>query len=116
MHKFFGPFPASYSTFNDADTMTIIDFVNSCQGAPAKPFARAGPGEIPPADKEFVMGIMRLDPRDRPSAEELIADGWFTEESPDTRAPLPGEAGKVGEVKKKGEEAAGSSGVSHGQK
>jgi serine/threonine protein kinase len=88
MHKFFGPFPQSYSDFNDPDTMTIINFINN-QGPPAKPFARCGPKEIPPADKEFIMKIMKLDPRDRPTAEQLLEDSWFTEESPDTRAPLP---------------------------
>ncbi len=70
--------------------MTIIDFING-QGPPAKPFARVGPKEIPPADMSFVMKIMKLDPRDRPTAEELLADVWFTEDSPDTRVPLPAE-------------------------
>ncbi|KAL2174911.1 kinase-like domain-containing protein [Thermothelomyces heterothallicus CBS 202.75] len=73
MHKFFGPFPQSFSDFNDPDTMTIINFINQ-QEPPVKPFARAGPREIPPADKEFILKIMKLDPRDRPTAEELLAD------------------------------------------
>ncbi|KAK3363696.1 kinase-like domain-containing protein [Lasiosphaeria hispida] len=88
MHKFFGPYPQSYSDFNNPDTMTIIDFINR-QEPPAKPFARSGPREIPPADKEFILKVMKLDPRDRPTAEELLADIWFTEESQDTRGPLP---------------------------
>ncbi|KAL2166366.1 hypothetical protein VTG60DRAFT_2899 [Thermothelomyces hinnuleus] len=91
------------SDFNDSDTMTIINFINQLQ-RPAKPFARAGPREIPPADKEFILKIMKLDPRDRPTAEELLADAWFTEESPDTRAPLPGEVGEPGKSKHPGEE------------
>ncbi|GAB1312314.1 Serine/threonine protein kinase [Madurella fahalii] len=86
MHKFFGPYPQSYNDFNDLGTMTIINFINR-QGPPAKPFARAGPMEILPADKEFILQIMKLDPRDRPAAEELLADVWFTEKSPDTREP-----------------------------
>lgn len=73
--------------------MRIIEFVNS-HGPPAKPFARASAREIAPADKEFMLKVMKLDPRDRPTAEELLADVWFTEESPDMRDPLPGEVGQ----------------------
>ncbi|KAK3986835.1 kinase-like protein [Cladorrhinum sp. PSN332] len=87
MHRYFGPFPQSYQDFNREDTTAIVNFINA-QGPPAKPFGRAGAGEFPPADKEFILKIMKLDPRDRPTAEELLTDPWFTEESPDTRVPL----------------------------
>jgi serine/threonine protein kinase len=90
MHRFFGPYPSSYSDFNDEMTLALIDVIDR-EGPPAKPFARVGPKEVPLADKEFILKIMKLDPRDRPTAEELLADVWFTEESQDTRAPLPGE-------------------------
>ncbi|KAK4452900.1 kinase-like protein [Podospora aff. communis PSN243] len=80
MHRFFGPFPHSYQDFKDEDTMTIIDFIN----APPKPFHRVGPREVPPADMEFFLKVMKLDPRDRPTAEELLADVWFSEKSQDT--------------------------------
>jgi serine/threonine protein kinase len=90
MHRFFGPFPQSYQDFKDEDTMTIINFINA-QGPPPKPFHRVGPREIPQADMEFLLKIMKLDPRDRPTAEELLADVWFTDESRDTRDPLPGD-------------------------
>ncbi|KAK0633609.1 kinase-like domain-containing protein [Immersiella caudata] len=90
MHRFFGPFPQSYHDFNDEDTMTIINFINA-QGPPPKPFHRVGPREVPSADTAFLLKIMKLDPRDRPTAEELLADVWFTEESQDTRDLLPGE-------------------------
>ncbi|KAK4136882.1 kinase-like protein [Trichocladium antarcticum] len=107
MHRFFGPYPRSYGDFNDTATMTIIDFIHR-QGPPAKPFARVGPREMPPADKEFILKIMKLDPRDRPTAEELLADTWFMEESPDTRDPLPGEVGQPEEAKQHGEEGPGT--------
>ncbi|KAB5547133.1 kinase-like domain-containing protein [Coniochaeta sp. 2T2.1] len=90
MHRFFGPFPQSYQDFKDEDTMAIVDFINGL-GPPPKPFHRVGLREVPPADMEFLLKIMKLDPRDRPTAEELLADAWFTEESQDTRDPLPGE-------------------------
>jgi serine/threonine protein kinase len=88
MHRFFGSYPQSCQDFKDEDTMTIINFINA-QGPPAKPFHRVGPREVPSADMEFLLKIMKLDPRDRPIAEELLADVWFTEESQDTRNPLP---------------------------
>ncbi|KAJ9134199.1 Kinase-like protein [Coniochaeta hoffmannii] len=69
MYKFFGPYPQSCDDFNDSDTIP----------------------EIPPADKAFILKIMKLDPRDRPTADQLLEDEWFTEESEDTRVPLPEE-------------------------
>jgi hypothetical protein len=52
MHRFFGPYPPSYSDFNDAGTLTIINFINN-QEPPAKPVARAGPREIPQPIRSF---------------------------------------------------------------
>ncbi|KAH6627936.1 kinase-like domain-containing protein, partial [Chaetomium tenue] len=104
MYRFFGPYPQSYESFNDPDTITIINFINH-QEPPAKPFARVTTREIPLADKKFLLKIMKLDPRDRPTAEELLADEWFTEESEDTREPLPvsREVQQTAEAKKDGE-------------
>ncbi|KAK0724145.1 kinase-like domain-containing protein [Lasiosphaeris hirsuta] len=90
MHRFFGPFPQSYQDFKDEDTMTIINFINA-QGPPVKPFHRVGPRGVSPADMEFLLKVVKLDPRDRPTAEELLADVWFMEDSQDTRDPLPGD-------------------------
>jgi hypothetical protein len=42
---------------------------------------------------------MKLDPRDRPTAEELLADVQFAEESLDTRDPLSEEVGQPEEAK-----------------
>ncbi|KAK3306268.1 kinase-like domain-containing protein [Chaetomium strumarium] len=57
MYKFFGPFPESYKDFNDEETMIFR--------------------EIPPADKSFILKIMKLDPRDRPTAQQLLQDEWL---------------------------------------
>jgi hypothetical protein len=57
-------------------------------GASSEAIRSGRPEGDTPADKEFLLKIMKLDPRDRPTAEELLADTWFTEESPATRAPL----------------------------
>ncbi|KAL8285053.1 hypothetical protein RB600_009474, partial [Gaeumannomyces tritici] len=98
MHKFFGPFPHSYHhDIKDSGVSLVINVING-QGPPAKPFIRVTTKEIAPADKEFILKILKLDPRNRPTAEELLADTWFTEESPDTREPLPEEVKQLGEA------------------
>lgn len=42
-----------------------------------KLFSRVSEQEISKGDREFVLKIMKLDPRDRPSAAELLQDRWF---------------------------------------
>ncbi|KAK7723277.1 hypothetical protein SLS63_008930 [Diaporthe eres] len=85
MYKFFGPFPSNYS--DNPDTMTVINFFNN-SGPPEKPFRLVTTKEISAADKKFLLKVMKLDPRERPTVEELLEDEWFTEESEDTRIPL----------------------------
>jgi serine/threonine protein kinase len=46
--------------------------------------------EVSDADKAFILRIMKLDPRDRPTATELLEDKWFRtqpEVSSDNTAP-----------------------------
>ncbi|KAK4208486.1 kinase-like protein [Rhypophila decipiens] len=69
-YKFFGPFPQTYDDFKREDVLTIIQWIHA-HGPPEKPFHRATPKEVPPADLAFILKIMKLDPRDRPTAEEL---------------------------------------------
>ena len=67
--------------------MAVIGYIHGL-GPPTKPHHLVTRREIPPADRDFVLKIMKLDPRDRPTAEWLLDDPWFTEESEDTRDPL----------------------------
>ncbi|KAK7698704.1 hypothetical protein SLS64_012315 [Diaporthe eres] len=67
--------------------MTVINFFNN-SGPPEKPFRLVTTKEISAADKKFLLKVMKLDPRERPTVEELLEDEWFTEESEDTRIPL----------------------------
>ncbi|OTA87221.1 hypothetical protein M434DRAFT_399591 [Hypoxylon sp. CO27-5] len=90
MHKFFGPFPRSYDDFKDPGVISVINVIHH-EGPLEKPFHLIATKEVAPADKKFILKIMKLDPRDRPTAEELLADEWFTEESEDTRVPIKGE-------------------------
>jgi serine/threonine protein kinase len=86
MYNSFGPFPPAIAEIIDQDSFQIIYFLTQ-QGPPKKPLQRWSDKEIPRADGEFIRRILKLDPRDRPTVEEILQDEWFTEESDDTRAP-----------------------------
>ncbi|TVY34706.1 hypothetical protein LSUB1_G005774 [Lachnellula subtilissima] len=78
---FFGPFPLTYSDllpqedgrweFVGDATQYIIDKQKW------KPFARAEDKELAEEDRTFICRIMKLDPRDRPTARELLLDPWL---------------------------------------
>lgn len=65
MHRYFGPFPDSIQEIADDNAVGIIDFIHS-MGPPTKPCRQVTRREIPPADRDFVLKIMKLDYRDRP--------------------------------------------------
>ena len=44
-----------------------------------KPFHMVKDKEFEPADKDFIIKIMKLDPRDRPTAKELLQESWFAD-------------------------------------
>ncbi|OLN95709.1 Serine/threonine-protein kinase cst-1 [Colletotrichum chlorophyti] len=88
MYHFLGPFPPSIAEIIDPETFEIIHFLNQ-QGPPQRPLERWTKKEIPSADNRFIRRILKLDTRDRPTVEEILEDEWFTEESDDTREPLP---------------------------
>lgn len=90
MYRVFGPFPQTYEDFADINPnlLPVIQIIHQEYGPPERPFCRISPIEVSPADKVFLLKIMKLDPRDRPTAQQLLDDEWFTEESEDTRMPL----------------------------
>ena len=81
-NKLFGPFPLTYQDFTTYEEQEIIaGIIREVPGAEMKPFYRLSEREICTAHKAFVLKIMKLDPRDRPTAQELLQDEWFTERS-----------------------------------
>jgi casein kinase II subunit alpha len=42
-----------------------------------RPFAKAEDKELAEEDRTFICKIMKLDPRDRPTARELLQDPWL---------------------------------------
>ncbi|GAB1197174.1 hypothetical protein APSETT444_006465 [Aspergillus pseudonomiae] len=79
--QFFGPFPLTYRELCDQDTLNLlIQVMKSITPEMKKPLTRISEKELAKEDKEFILGIMKLDPRDRPSAAELLRDTWFDTE------------------------------------
>lgn len=93
MYRYFGPFPDSFQEIADENASAVVELLHSL-GPPTKPFRLVTRCEIPPADRDFILKIMKLDPRDRPTADMLLEDEWFSEMSEDTRAPLQADNGE----------------------
>jgi serine/threonine protein kinase len=81
MHVFFGPFPWTYREIASEKTLTAL--ANLMDGVPKdqiRPFKNLQDPDLTAADKEFLLKIMKLDPRDRPTAADLLKDEWFSKE------------------------------------
>lgn len=77
-HRCFGPFPESYEQIADSQRLAILVWI--MQNSPPeklRPFHLTSTQEICQEDKEFILRTMKLDPRDRPSARQLLEDEWF---------------------------------------
>jgi hypothetical protein len=77
-HQFFGPFPLPYKEIADDETLAILTYV--MRGVPRekmKPFERITERGVSEGGRSFVLKIMKLDPRDRPTAKDLLEDVWF---------------------------------------
>ena len=72
----------SYKEIADEDTLSILAHV--MHGVPhglMKPFEYVTDREVTKEDKAFILKLMKLDPKDRPTAKELLQDEWFQLES-----------------------------------
>jgi hypothetical protein len=77
-HLCFGPFPVSYNEIADKERLAVLTWI--MENSPVesmKPFNLTTSREICEEDKDFVLKAMKLDPRERPSAQELLGDRWF---------------------------------------
>lgn len=52
-----------------------IDYVNKNQLQ--LPFSMSEDEELLKEDRDFIVRMMTLDPRDRPTAKDLLQDEWF---------------------------------------
>jgi serine/threonine protein kinase len=80
-HEIFGPFPSSYQEIADEGRLGLLAMIMDQTPLEAlSPFSWTSPAEVSDADKVFILRIMKLDPRDRPTAQELLEDEWFQAE------------------------------------
>ncbi|CCF43175.1 serine/threonine protein kinase, partial [Colletotrichum higginsianum] len=73
MYHSVGPFPPSIADIVDADTFEVVHFLNR-QGPPQRPLQRWATEQLPQADSQFMRRILKLDPRDRPTVEQILQD------------------------------------------
>ncbi|MCJ1258387.1 hypothetical protein MMC24_006220 [Lignoscripta atroalba] len=78
----FGPVPLSYGEIADDERLGILSAVINLVNEHnlQKPFYLSADKELSEEDKIFICKIMKLDPRDRPTAKELLQDEWFRQE------------------------------------
>lgn len=87
--QYFGPYPLSYLDMVDLDTTKlIIHIMNTVAGVTSekdvrKPFFLMREKEISKEDRAFLGKMMLMDPRDRPTAMELLRDEWFADPGDD---------------------------------
>ena len=75
----FGPVPLSYGEIADDERLgiltAVINLIN--EHNLQRPFHLSVDKELSKEDRTFICKIMKLDPRDRPTAKELLQDEWF---------------------------------------
>ncbi|KAL8719657.1 MAG: hypothetical protein Q9225_003354 [Loekoesia sp. 1 TL-2023] len=75
----FGPIPLSYQEIADDERLEILTntilFIS--ENKLWKPFRLSADKELSKEDRSFICKIMKLDPRDRPTAKQLLQDEWF---------------------------------------
>lgn len=77
-HRCFGPFPVPYEKIANDEELAILTWIT--ENSPVEtlePFRFTTTREMCQEDKEFVLKIMKLDPRGRPTARQLLEDEWF---------------------------------------
>ena len=77
-YRYFGPFPPKYGEIiNDETRQSILSLMDLVKPETMTPFRFVTEGEVSKEDKEFILKIMKMDWRDRPTAKELLQDEWF---------------------------------------
>lgn len=77
-HQYLGPFPISFGEIADEGTQNAI--VLAMKAVPPeemKPLPMITQKEIPKVDNIFLQKILKLDPRDRPTAKQILEDDWW---------------------------------------
>ncbi len=77
--KRFGPFNDSFEEITAAERLAICTgaIVYIQENKKWLPFCKSEDDELARPDRDFIAKMMKLDPRDRPTAKELLQDAWF---------------------------------------
>ncbi|KAJ8128990.1 hypothetical protein O1611_g4640 [Lasiodiplodia mahajangana] len=79
--RYFGPFPSKVQEIFNVETLTsIVHLMDLVPPQAMTPFRHVTEREVAKEDKDFVLKIMKMDWRDRPTAKELLSDEWFRTE------------------------------------
>lgn len=78
--EIFGPFPVKYEEIANEDVMELVIWMLENLKDSRTPFQSITEKEIGQKDKDFVSWIMRLDPRDRPTAAAILSHEWWQQE------------------------------------
>ncbi|KAI1194143.1 STE/STE20 protein kinase [Nemania serpens] len=79
-YRFFGPWPPKIQEIVDEETFTSILYImHIIPPEKMTHFQRVAEREVVKKDKDFILKIMKMDWRDRPTAKELLQDEWFRE-------------------------------------
>jgi serine/threonine protein kinase len=77
-YSLLGPFPLSYQDIADDGRLDLLGTIMAQTPPEAiSPFSWTTPAEVSEEDMTFILRIMKHDPRDRPTAQELLEDEWF---------------------------------------
>ncbi|KAL6705599.1 hypothetical protein ACN47E_006546 [Coniothyrium glycines] len=84
IYRFFGPFPASITEVAGEQTLRgILWLIEQIPPEKMTPFSCITEREVCKKDREFILRIMKLDYRDRPTAREILADEWWEDDEGD---------------------------------
>jgi hypothetical protein len=88
MFCYFGPFPASIEGIASQETVRgILWMMEQLSNDKLTPFRWITKREVCAQDREFVLGIMKLDYRDRPTVKAVLRHEWWKEEQKDVPVP-----------------------------
>ncbi len=76
-NKFFGPFPKKFFQLLDDEAAACLRLAFDQCGEETQLFAKADPTMINSEDQEFIVYLMKPDPRDRPSATDALMHSWL---------------------------------------
>ena len=73
-NKYFGSFPADFFQLLDDEGKVVLSYVQDHCGDETESFLKA---PLNSDDKDFILYLVKPDPRDRPSAIDALTYPWF---------------------------------------